>query len=146
MRILSNVSENIKSLMQEQDLNRSDLGKAIGIAPSTIAHILSNVHSPSLKTLIAIADYFQVSTDFIVGLEDIPKETTFLPAPPFSKRFTFLLQHFKVSKYRICKTYDISPSVLDNWQKNITTPSVESAVKLAQFFDCSLDFVLGREK
>jgi transcriptional regulator with XRE-family HTH domain len=46
--------------------NQEVMAKAIGVARSTLAGIESAANAPGRKTLIAIADYFGVTIDYLI--------------------------------------------------------------------------------
>lgn len=67
------VRERMKDLLKERNVNQADLAKSIGCAESTLSRFLSGaVNKLSDENLIAIAKYFCVSSDFLLGLTDIP--------------------------------------------------------------------------
>ncbi len=63
-----------------------------------------------------------------------------------SERFHFLLNKFKVSKYKLNKELGLPNTSLYNWQNGKREPSIESIMKLAEYFNCSIDYIVGREK
>lgn len=61
------VAERIRELMKEEGLTQVALGGKIGIKQNTISTWLSGKKEPSIASLWAIADYFQVDIDYLVG-------------------------------------------------------------------------------
>ena len=62
-----NFLHNLEKLMYEKKINRSELAKAIGIAPSTInAWYTKDYKGISLKNLSKLASYFNVSMENLV--------------------------------------------------------------------------------
>lgn len=61
------VAERIRELMKEEGLTQVALGGKIGIKQNTINAWLSGKKEPSIASLWAIADYFQVDIDYLVG-------------------------------------------------------------------------------
>lgn len=49
------------------------LGMELGMSQNTISRYETGVREPSREELIAIADYFDVSVDFLLGRTDNPK-------------------------------------------------------------------------
>lgn len=145
MNILSNLSDRLKDLICEKEINASALAEKIGVNPSVVSKYIRAERLPSVQTLIPIADFFNCSTDYLLGLSDKLEEVKFKPVPPFSQQFNFLLKNFKITKYRLEKQTGISGETLRRWQNGKFLPTVESLVKLAKHFDCSVDFIIGRE-
>ena len=63
------LNENIKHLRQTRNLSQVDLAKALGVTKQSISNWENNNIQPSIDMLIRIADFFSVSTDSILGLE-----------------------------------------------------------------------------
>lgn len=64
--------------MVRHDLNAFQLARAVGVTHPTIGNFLKGA-PPNAKHLAALADYFKVSTDFLLGREssyDSPPEWT----------------------------------------------------------------------
>ena len=62
-----NFLHNLENLMNEKKINRSELAKAIGIAPSTInAWYTKDFKGITLKNLSKLASYFDVSMEALV--------------------------------------------------------------------------------
>ena len=56
----------LKFLREERRLSQKDLATAIGVGHSTITKYERNERQPNFKTLIQVADYFNVSTDLLL--------------------------------------------------------------------------------
>ena len=52
------------------EVSRKELSERTGISTSTIESIEIGRREPGIKTLIALADYFDVSIDYLVGRTD----------------------------------------------------------------------------
>ena len=72
------VRDRIKDLMKERKVNQSELARMAGYSKSTISRFLSGqTDTVSDDTIIAIANGFNVATDFLLGISDKPDRTTF---------------------------------------------------------------------
>ena len=58
--------ENLRTLRERHDMTQEALGKLLNVTQSTIAYYESGKKQPTLETLIIIADYFEVSTDYLL--------------------------------------------------------------------------------
>lgn len=68
MQIL--VAQHLKELMREENLSQTELAYKIGVAQNTISVWLSEKKLPSLQSLWVLADYFDVSVDYLMGRTD----------------------------------------------------------------------------
>ena len=64
------IGSKIKELRLEKGLLQKDLAIQLGVARNTITQYEKNLANPSYEVLIAIAKFFNVSTDFLLGIED----------------------------------------------------------------------------
>ena len=130
--------------MEEVEIKAPALARLTGIDASTILTLLRGDGLHYVDTLVTLADYFKCSTDYLLGLTDRLTEENFKQRPPFAEQLTFLLNHFKVTKYRLEKQTGFSEKTVNRWHNGKTQPTVDSLIRLAKYFDCSVDFVLGR--
>lgn len=57
----------LKELRLERKINQSELGEIIGISPSTVGMYERDQRFPDKDILSKIADYFEVSVDYLLG-------------------------------------------------------------------------------
>ena len=57
----------LRSLRLQIGLNQTDFAKAIGVSRSTIGMYETGKREPDFETLELIADYFNVSLDYLMG-------------------------------------------------------------------------------
>lgn len=58
-------------------------------------------------------------------------------------RFTELLKERGISATALAKTLNFSPSTLTDWKHGRTTPKADKLQLIADYFDVSLDWLLG---
>ena len=146
MEVLSKFAEILDELMFDEGINGQALAEKIGISKQQVYYVLNHKRQPSLDMLLRIADHFSCTSDFLLGREPENSAKSFRPVPPFPQQLAFLLEYFHTNKYRLCKQIPITHSVIYNWQRGVYAPSLDYIIKLADHFDCSVDFVIGREK
>ncbi len=61
---------NLKTLRKENKAKQSDIANKLSIARSTYQSYEYGVAEPDIKTLIALADYFDVSLDYLCGRQN----------------------------------------------------------------------------
>ncbi|MGM0137639.1 hypothetical protein IGI65_000041 [Enterococcus sp. DIV0755b] len=64
------LSENLAKLRKEQGLKQTDMALFLKINNRQYQRYESGDSEPKLDTLIALADYFEVSLDYLVGRTD----------------------------------------------------------------------------
>ena len=61
---------NLKNLRLERKIGQVQLAKQLGVSKGIISLWENGLREPSMTSLIALAKFFGVSIDFLVGLED----------------------------------------------------------------------------
>lgn len=67
---MSKFSERLKELRLEKGLSQNQLAKAVNLSDVAICLWEQNKRVPNLDAVIAIADFFGVSIDYLAGRED----------------------------------------------------------------------------
>lgn len=68
---MATLCERLKLLRQSKNLSQHDMAKFLDITDKGYQNYELNKSTPHLKTLIFLADYFDVSLDYLVGRSDI---------------------------------------------------------------------------
>ena len=71
--------ENLKRLMSSRNFSMKLFGEEVGITAATLSRYLSGNRTPDLPYVVKIAEYFNVSIDWLLGLNGdkfdvLPKE------------------------------------------------------------------------
>ena len=62
--------ERIKQLRQEDGISQRELAKRVGVSSSAITYWEMGARVPNALAVIKLAEYFQVSSDYILGISD----------------------------------------------------------------------------
>lgn len=74
------LSEILKQLRSGKDLSQRDLAAMLNVSPSTIAMYETGQRKPDGDTLKQLADFFNVTTDYLLGRTN--EYADFQPTPP----------------------------------------------------------------
>ena len=143
---LSKLSEMLDSLMFERELNLTQLANEVGIEKATLSRYFRALMTPSVENIVKLADYFQCTTDYLLGRETENYPTVFKPCPPFSEQLIVLKKHFNCPWWNFYKTAHISSSRFYEWKNGKRTPTLDCIIFLADGFGCTVDFIIGRTK
>lgn len=64
----------VLELRKKRGLSQKELGEAVGLSHKAISTIESGSRGTSLEKLVALARFFDVSTDYLLGLTEIVKD------------------------------------------------------------------------
>ena len=62
--------ERLKELRIEKGVGQIELSKAINVSKGIISLWENGLREPKLSNLIALAKFFEISVDFLIGLEN----------------------------------------------------------------------------
>lgn len=65
--------ERVKTLRIKKNIKQSELGKIVGLTYTAISDIERGRRTTTMEKLDALADYFEVSVDYLMGRTDNPK-------------------------------------------------------------------------
>lgn len=145
MNIINPFIENLNELMFDNNISIRSLCEKLNLNLSQLYRYLRKESIPYTTTIVKIADYFCCSIDYLLGLAPHLIDDKLNYTPPFSVAFAQIIKEHQTTRYQINKQLKIANSELDYWYHGARIPSIESVIKLAKYFDCTIDKLLGRE-
>ena len=79
---MSNFGEKLKALREEKKISQSELANTFNLSQSTIAYYEANKKQPNFKTIIQLADYFNVTIDYLLDRTDIKTLSKIIESEP----------------------------------------------------------------
>jgi len=67
---MKHFSNCLAQLLKERGVMQKELGEALYVSKSRLHHWIKGRAEPDLEMLARIADFFDVSADFLIGRED----------------------------------------------------------------------------
>lgn len=108
-------SERLNALLFEKDLE--ELAKMLNVTLSAIYYWKSGKKEISLSNLIALADYFEVSLEYLTGRSADDRKIKPIQCPPFGKRLRKVMNEKGISTYFLRKNYKYGSKHFENWDK-----------------------------
>ena len=72
MDFRKNFSERLSLMRKQKGISLATLGEYLGVTDEAVRLLEKSKRSPSFEVLCALADYFNVSLDYLVGRSDDP--------------------------------------------------------------------------
>ena len=66
----------LSELREDNDVKQSDLAKMLSLKPSAISKYETGLTQPNLSTIIKIAEIFNVSVDYLLGVSSVKNPYT----------------------------------------------------------------------
>lgn len=63
----------------------------------------------------------------------------------FAKQFRFLRQSRELNQVQLADKLGVTKQSVSNWENDNIVPSVDMLIKIADYFDVTTDYLLGRE-
>lgn len=140
MKIMIDFITYVKDILEEQGKTTQILFENNIISANTFYKYKQR--TPSLKTIIKLANYLEVSIDYLFKLTEDNNFTTYsYNSDIFYNNLETMLKSKKLSGREFCKIMQYSKDNLLRW-KNGTIPSVQNLLEVANFFNCSINDLL----
>ncbi len=65
-------AQRVFELRKKKGLTQKELGEVVGLSHKSISTIESGLNSTTIEKVILLAKFFDVSTDYLLGLKDEP--------------------------------------------------------------------------
>ena len=143
---MSKFSERLQELIEERKKKLIELEKETGILHSNISEFLSGKHTPSYEHFIAFVVYFDCSADYLLGLDEIHTQEPLHTILPFGERLRAIMKQQNVSQAQMIRDMRISSSSPYKWLNQINFPNLNTLIDIADYLDCSVDFLIGRRR
>ena len=146
--ILSNFVDRLEEQMILNDLTNGCLAEKIHIDKSTVASWRRGECAPSAQNFVKLVEFLRCSADYLLGLVEFPNEQIIYSAPvcAYGRVLRNLLSERNLSQENFRKHMEISSYLLHKWLTDKNAPSVENLVRIASFFEISVDMLLQRVK
>ncbi|WP_407314017.1 helix-turn-helix domain-containing protein [Desulfosporosinus sp. SB140] len=127
-------------LRNKLELTQEELAKIFCMSRSTYAQYEVGRRKPDYDTLQRIADYFNVSTDFLLGRTEDPV----IEECKFPSRLKMIREQNSISLKQLAETLNLSPKDVSQFETGEKHPDPSTLKALADCMNCSVDFLLGR--
>ena len=64
---MKGIGDTLANLRKEKELGQKEMASLLNLSVGTISNYENGVHSPDLETLCKLADFFGVTTDYLLG-------------------------------------------------------------------------------
>ena len=81
---MSMFSENLKKIRKDNNISQRNLSEFLGFRCSAIANYESGRNEPSFDTLVKLASFFDVTIDYMLGIDERPKRIEGISKQEFS--------------------------------------------------------------
>lgn len=127
------MTNRLKELRQKNNLTLEKLGQKVNIPKNTLSRYESGKREPKIETWKKLADYFNVSTSYLMGLN----------SNSFGNRIKELRIKNGLSQGDLAEKIGLTRQAISNYENNERTPNDKIWQKLADCFNVSITSVRG---
>lgn len=129
-------SDIIKSLRKRRNITQEQLAEALSVERSSVGKYETGT-MPSADVLIRIADYFDVSVDYILCHDDC--------SASFANRLRKIRNESHISQIALAEALSISQQAVAKWESGKSTPNPETVKRISNIMHVSTDYLLGND-
>ncbi len=146
MRISVEFQNRFKELVEETCDNAKTLAaEKIGVTYVTFSKIYNYGILPKVAVLVQIADFFNVSLEYLLARTDDDRFVRSERPQTFQERLVLLKEEKGLkSFYELAEKVHIHKSNISQWLLKNYIPEIENLEILADYFGVTLDYLLGR--
>lgn len=145
--------DKIKELRLEKELSQKKLAEILSLSQSCITKLEAGLREPTGSTLKSYSQFFNVTIDYLIGNDEaldvkgLQNERQFFPQ---KKKIMLRLKEIRedrnLSQQEVATAIETSQTNIARWENGKNEPSYLQLVKLADFYNCSIDFLVGRDE
>lgn len=136
-------TEIFEELLFYNNLDITALAKIIGISRQSLYRYRNNDITPCVETATKIAKAFNCRLNYLLGLGEDYERKFGNGECCFVDRLLSLLELRKISKYKLAKAIPMPESIIYTWLYKNAKPSLDSVARVANYLECSIDYLLG---
>lgn len=146
MAISKEFQDRFIELSSEIDVKSKDKkADTIGINRTTFSRAYNYGIIPKTPSLIHIADYFNISIDFLIALTDDEYFEKSKRPKSFLERLEELQNECGIqTRYELAQKILIHRNNIAQWYKLNCLPLLDDLIIIADYFHVSVDYLLGR--
>ncbi len=137
-----------KILILKNGYTQQTIATLLNTTQQTVSRWLNGQNEPDLTNLYKLADIFNCSVDYLLGRNNNSNIIQFERKTfeeQWMKRIKRLRVQNNLTQRDLANKLNTTNSTICDWEKGRCEPSIYDLIKLADIFNCSVDYLLGRE-
>jgi transcriptional regulator with XRE-family HTH domain len=138
---------NLEKLRDEKDLLKKDVAKLVGVVESVYSEWENEKLSISTKRLYQLANLFEVSIDYMVGISAeriYIKNDNEIDIKLVSSRLKEIRKSLNMTMRDLASKFNTTSSAISNYENGKYLILSPFLIELCKFSNYSIDWVLGR--
>ena len=124
----------IKEARLQKGISQKELATAIGVAQNTLSQYENGKREADYDTILKISEILNCPIDYLIRREDSENHMN---------RIAELRKERNLSQQELAIIIGVTPNEVCSWENENQKPDFESLRKMAFFFHCSIEYLLG---
>lgn len=137
------VSERIKQSRKAAKLTQEELGRRVNTTKATISNYENGYSTPSNQMLVELSGVLNVTTDYLLSKDNI--EATNIQTFDIGYKLKKLRVSGNMTQKQFGEMFRLAESTISMYERDERKPDYETLIHIADHFDVSVDFLLGRD-
>ncbi len=140
--------ENLANIRNNNDLTQAEMAKILNVTRSAYSLWEINKNIIPLEKLNEFCNYFNVSMDYVVGLNKISKsdyQKTILDKNKIAKRLKQTRKELKLTQEKLASIFNTTHSVISAYENGKTMIPTLFIIEFAKISKKSLDWLCARD-
>lgn len=139
--------ERIAEQRKKLGLSQEELAEKLNISQKSISKYELGDRKPQYKVLVRMAEYFGVTTDYLLGLGDIMEtnEKSNEIAQRMGWNIKKLREQKGLTQQELAVRVDVAQATVANWESGRREPDINILIRIAKLFNVTLDELVMKE-
>lgn len=143
MKDVQFIIDKIKGLAEEKNISINKLLSECKLNPSLVSDMQGKGTFPSIKAISKIAEYFDVTVEYLIGNCDLPSNQSALASSQFGKTLRQLRQQHSFTQADLAEKLGLSKANVCKYEAGSVEPNIDTLLRLSELFNVSVDYLLG---
>ena len=142
----------LKKARKLSGFTQGEVGKELVLTQSRLSHYESGKREPDIETITQLADFYGVTTDWLIGKGERPKKSQESKwdglkhrAKSFPERLKEARKRSGLSQENVAKLLKISKSNIAKYELGQLQPNLATLIRLTVFYGVTSDWLFGLE-
>lgn len=144
----NHITNRLKALREENGMNQSELGKLLNVQGAAISKYESGEVPLTGETIVSLAEYFGVTTDYLLGVEGdtmSTEENTNEIMQRVGRNIRSIREQAGLSQDEFAEGFSVKQPTVANWETGKRQPDLNMLIQIAHFGGTNLDDLVMKE-
>ena len=141
------LGKRVRDLRTDANISQTTLAEYLGLGKTAVSMLETGQRATSVDVLVRLSEYFDVTIDYLVGKSEFPDYSAsedVIPYPYFPIRLKELREEKGLDIFTVAEMVEETPRNYAGYEEGEVLPRLGVICAIADYFDVSLDYLVGR--